>query len=43
MDGMVVVPADAQHESGLTAADIPQDFDSRTGFPKLIPGVRDGA
>jgi len=38
------VPADAPHPSGLTAEDIPTDFDARTGFPgceKVIGDIRD--
>ena len=44
MDNVEVVPADAQHPSGLTAADIPKDFDAREGFPKcakVIGDIRD--
>ena len=39
-----VVPANASHPSGLTAADIPTDFDARVGFPKcakMIGDIRD--
>jgi cathepsin B len=44
MDGIEVVPADAMHPSGLTAADIPTDYDARVGFPKcakVIGDIRD--
>lgn len=44
MDGVVVVPADAEHPSGLTAADIPTDFDANKAFPqcaKTIGDIRD--
>ena len=44
MDNVEVVPADAAHPSGITAADIPQDFDARIGFPKcakVIGDIRD--
>ena len=39
-----VVPADAPHPSGLTAADIPVGYDARVGFPKcakMIGDIRD--